>query len=238
MLVCVLAMAAALFASLSRGGILAFLFAAGVLVAFAMVRSRRRRATARLALVGLAAVVIAGLYSGRGALLSRFVTIGTSQHGGASRLNLWRQSVRIWCDFPVVGVGLGCFGDVYPNYRRTFRTEKEDIKAHNDYLQALVETGIVGLVILLLAARAVLWPAVQVIVQSSAQKSVWLLMGLVAGWLAMLAHSFVDFNLAIPANGLLFAVLAGLIRNATHHAAQSHDAACAGSAEPCVPSHA
>ncbi len=238
MLACALVMAAALFASLSRGGILAFLLAAGVLVAFAIQRSRRRRATARLALVGLAVVVVAGLYSGRGALLSRFVTIGTSQNRGASRLNLWRQSVRIWRDFPLVGVGLGGFGDVYPNYRRTFRSDKEDIKAHNDYLQALVETGIVGLVILLFAVWAVLWPAVRAIIQSSAQRSVWLLMGLVAGWVAMLAHSFVDFNLAIPANALLFSVLAGLICNATHHVAQSRDSACVGSAEPLAHSGA
>jgi putative inorganic carbon (hco3(-)) transporter len=68
-------------------------------------------------------------------------------------------------------------------------------EAHNDYLQLLVETGVVGLGLGLWAAAAAL---------GAARRDPWLTMGL-AG---VLMHSVVDFDLQIPAIGVLFVVLA------------------------------
>ena len=68
-------------------------------------------------------------------------------------------------------------------------------EAHNDYLQILVETGVPGLAL-------ALWAAFEAL--GAARRDPWLIMAL-AG---VLMHSVVDFDLQIPAIGVLFVVLA------------------------------
>src|SRR5258708_4269031 len=68
-------------------------------------------------------------------------------------------------------------------------------EAHNDYLQVLVETGLVGLAL-------ALWGALEVLAAS--RRDPWLVMAMSG----VLMHSIVDFDLQIPAIGVLFVVLA------------------------------
>jgi O-antigen ligase len=75
-------------------------------------------------------------------------------------------------------------------------------EAHNDYVQLLVETGLPGLGLALLAAFAAL---------RSARQDPWLLAAL-AG---VLLHEAVDFDLQIPAVSVLFVALAAT-RRAKH----------------------
>jgi hypothetical protein len=87
--------------------------------------------------------------------------------------------------------------------------------AENDYLELLAETGVAGLLLafgaaLALAARAQAGNEATV---GSLQRSVAL--GAASGVAALAAHSLVDFNLRIPSNALLFALLA-----ATHLASR------------------
>jgi len=70
-------------------------------------------------------------------------------------------------------------------------------EAHNDYVQTLVETGIPGILIALWAAFAVL---------ASVRRDPWLL----AAVAAVLMHSFVDFDLQIPAIPVLLVCLAAI----------------------------
>ncbi len=75
-------------------------------------------------------------------------------------------------------------------------------EAHNDYVQLLVETGLPGLTLALLAAFAAL---------RAARQDPWLL-GALAG---VLLHEAVDFDLQIPAISVLFVTLAATRRAKT-----------------------
>jgi O-antigen ligase len=81
--------------------------------------------------------------------------------------------------------------------------------AHNDYLQYLIELGIVGFLPLIAATAGIIWP---IVTQAWFQRRMdrrFLLIGCSAGILALAAHSAVDFNLYVPANMLVFAWIAG-----------------------------
>ena len=82
--------------------------------------------------------------------------------------------------------------------------------AHNDYLEALFEGGVLSLLLLLAALWILLrqWPRLL-------QKGHWgtfrfIQAGAGIGVLLMLLHSLVDFNLHIPANAVFFSFLAAV----------------------------
>jgi len=83
-------------------------------------------------------------------------------------------------------------------------------QAHNDYLQLLVETGLAGFAIagwfLVLAFRQVSGKIKNWTETASGALTVAALLGCVG----ILVHSFLDFNLQIPANAALFYVLCAI----------------------------
>jgi O-antigen ligase len=110
---------------------------------------------------------------------------------------------------PILGWGLGTFTIVYPQFR-SFYTNLFVNAAHNDYLQALVETGILGF-------AAVLWFVIVIYRGSLRNLASWshswsrtLGLASLIGCTGILVHSALDFNLQIPANASVFYFLAAI----------------------------
>jgi O-antigen ligase len=59
------------------------------------------------------------------------------------RLDISKDSLKLFSHRPVMGWGLGTFPTIYPRYR-SFYTNLFINEAHNDYAQLLVETGTLG----------------------------------------------------------------------------------------------
>lgn len=139
------------------------------------------------------------------------------------RLDMWHAALEQWKTRPVLGTGSG----TYLYYGRMFRTDRmqqDPIDVHNDYLHLLAEYGIVGglLFLLFLGAHlhngwknfARLGPKRVVVSHSLSSNSLALNLGALGAVTAYMVHSFVDFNLHIPANALLLAFVFGLLANA------------------------
>jgi predicted Zn-dependent protease len=137
----------------------------------------------------------------------------TQDAGVWERTQTWRDTFKMVGDFPVFGVGLGSWQELFPRYRSAPWSRDFYREAHNDYLELLAETGIVGFVLLAwffcrggktlfnhLAARAL----------SHSTGSKALVGTLLAALGAMAFHELFDFNLQIPANAFLFTVLFAL----------------------------
>lgn len=80
----------------------------------------------------------------------------------AVRLIVWKNTLRMWQDHLLFGVGMGNFRANYDLYARsavvdTFWPANEWHRVHNDYLQVAVETGLVGLLLLLGLLGCLLW---------------------------------------------------------------------------------
>jgi O-antigen ligase len=130
--------AAGVYASFSRAGLLALLTIPLVFL--------RRRA---ILLVPVAAVALALL--GPELLAERFATLTTSGSELATRQDYWRAAVTLWSDHPLTGIGLGGYPGGYaalPTPGRQFLPTtvlQPPPHAHNVFLNALAEEGVVGL---------------------------------------------------------------------------------------------
>jgi O-antigen ligase len=121
------------------------------------------------------------------------------------RANTW----RIFLDHPWTGTGLGTLQLVFPAYE-TLYDGKIVNHAHNDYLEGLAETGLAGGLCCVWFLGVLLFGSLRRLTELDGSfASILQLSGLVA-CLGFLTHSLVDFNLHIPANALLFFLMANL----------------------------
>jgi len=214
-------MAGTIFLSGSRGGMIAFGVQAMLLLM--MLRPHRSRWKQPAAL-GVFLVVIVGflVWLGGNELTHRLVSIQSEARqelSGGVRLTIDRDCLHMFVQRPILGWGLGAFPIVYPQFR-TFYTTFFVNQAHNDYLQLLVETGIVG-------AAIALWFIVLTFRRAWAKLDNWtetangtLTVAALLGCVGILVHSVLDFNLQIPANAALFYVLCAIAASNPLH--ESH----------------
>jgi O-antigen ligase/tetratricopeptide (TPR) repeat protein len=123
-----------------------------------------------------------------------------------SRIGYWRDSLALIRDFPALGVGLGCFQDLFPRYQSPPWTASSVREAHNDYLELLAEAGVAGLALLLwfcLAAGSRIYRGLRTL----PAEVLPVVVALIAGLFAMAFQELFDFALQIPANAVLFTIL-------------------------------
>ncbi|HET7213368.1 MAG TPA: O-antigen ligase family protein [Terriglobia bacterium] len=201
--------------SASRGGFVAFL---GEIVIFAWILWRRLQEgnSRRHLLVGALGLVAATAFffwiapqnvTNRLSSVGKVVNAPEATYG--DRMHVAYDSLLIFHDHPLLGTGLGSFGSIFPAYQ-TFPTNELYPYAHNDYAQALAETGVLGA--LIIAASLILFfrLAFGNLRRRLDQDTGWIRLGAALAVCGLLIHSFVDFNLHIPANAAWFAVCVAL----------------------------
>lgn len=207
-------MGGSIFLSRSRGGLLALAVQLLVLGVVYFRRGTSRKLIAGLLAVGFAAGGFV-LWLDRGKMVTRLEGMpetGTEAMEGV-RLNVLRDSLKMAADRPLAGWGLGTFPVVYPQYR-SFYTSKFVNQAHNDYVQVLVEMGVPGFILVVWGMVVFFRKAFHKMDRGPALLRSPVLAATVA-CTGLLVHSFLDFNLHIPANAALFAVLCALVTTRT-----------------------
>jgi O-antigen ligase len=200
-------MVGTIFLSGSRGGMLA-IFAELVILSTLLVKQKRGLRTAVGIGVFLAIVVGLLVWIGGAELSKRIATAGPGHSELSSDIRSYinRDGLRMFLKKPVLGWGLGTFPIVYPEFR-TFYTNFFVNEAHNDYLQLLVEMGLLGFATMLWFVVTVYSRALKKIKNWPSEMSGAVTLACVLGLSGILVHSAVDFNLEIPANAALFYVL-------------------------------
>ena len=213
-------MAATIFLSLSRGGMTAFGFEAVLVAGVLWWRNASRRAALIFATACLLILMFL-LWLGGQRLLQRFVSMKTDEASYHTRVLIARDSVQMVKDRPVIGFGLGTFPAVYPAYR-TFYADVFINAAHNDYVQVVTETGLLGFGAVLAFLAIVYVRAFRKL--RGTNLDIWRSATLAAllGVTGILVHSFVDFNLQIPANAAMFYVMAAIASAPYPAGAQVH----------------
>ena len=194
----------------SRGGIFSILMS---LLFFYIVSSRFLRKGIEIKWMIYVVLVVAlcfGVYIGLYPIIERYLMV---EGDLPLRTLVWKDVLLIIKDFPLFGTGLGTFGYIYPLYKVSILKPIVYVYSHNDYLQILAETGLVGFLSLMFALALFVFSSIRSLVRLSTEQHYlrfFLLLGALTGIFSILIHSFVDFNLQIPSNGLYFAFLIGL----------------------------
>jgi O-antigen ligase len=199
-------MALALAGSLSRSALLgaATALAFGVLVA-----GRRERSALAMRMGGAAliAVVVLAVWANREGLVARVdATLATTDTG---RTTIWRETVPVIRDFWLTGTGAGTYAQSMLKYQTTTKRVLFN-QAHNEYLQLLAEGGLllsVPALVALLAWIRIAWRRLQ----QETQAMRWVRTGAAAGIAGLAVQSLFETGLRMPANAMLFALLAAIV---------------------------
>lgn len=146
------------------------------------------------------------------------------------RAELWQATTAMWQDHRWWGVGPGHFDSRFGMYRPPAVQLRPD-RAHNEYLNLLADWGLAGALIIAGVLATLGWGVVRTWrhvrrseheFKSNRSNKFALVVGVAAGLIAVLAHACVDFNLQIPANAILIAVLAALLASHLRFATERH----------------
>lgn len=212
----------------SRMGNAAFfmsLLAVGVLCAL---RSHALRRTAVWLVLSVVVVdlVVIGQWVGMDRVVERLaatpLVAETAVPGREVELPAWRQealderlraadaALAMVAARPLLGFGGGTFYVAFPPFKSSEHRLGFYDHAHNDYVELAADTGLPGLLLLVLLVLATAWRAFRLLGRDDDP----LARGVAAGVLMAICfiglHSLVDFNLQIPANALTFTVLLAL----------------------------
>ncbi len=200
--------------SSSRAGIVSLAVEIAILLLLAFLRpakSRRSRGAGKMLVSILAVAALAfAAWVGVGRTLERFSSLSHPEVTLARRVSMARGALRIFFAHPLKGCGLGALVDVFPRYDTGYDGRIVD-HVHDDYLELLAEAGILGG----LCGLSFLWFFYRAARSNfSAEQGHFsraLHAGAIAAVCGMLLHSFVDFNLHIPANALLFLLAVSIV---------------------------
>lgn len=209
----------------SRGGALALgcglaTFAALGLVAIAVGAPGRRMVLSALAVAVVAAALGGGvwLFQRSDVVQSRLERIAKDNY----RLRVWPATLRQAQTSPLLGTGAGSFAH---EARRLsdYLSSSNDIYAHNDWAQTLGDFGFIGFTVLMiafvtglvvgfLALLRVLRERMAVSSRPQSNAAAFLI-GALSTAVAFGVHSVFDYNMQIPANAMLAAVVFGFLAN-------------------------
>lgn len=125
------------------------------------------------------------------------------------RIDLNVLTPEIIKDYPVTGSGGGTFQSAYHPYQQE-ASSIHVIHAHEDYLELMSDTGMVGFAILGLIVLLSLSAAIKALWTRRDPLTRGIGFAVLMAVSAILIHSTVDFNLQIPANAATFVVILAL----------------------------
>jgi O-antigen ligase len=196
----------------SRGGFLALLGAMALAFMLYAIKGRVRTKTVILGLIPVLLALGLAAWIDMPGLTERYATLGDvrEERSFTTRMAFSKRALEIAKDFPLLGSGMGTFRETH--YLYTPGTSSHElVRAHNDYAQLAAECGLLGIAAMLWALVVLVSRGVIGGLLRPPNASGWVVRAAAIGVLALLLHSFVDFNLQIYSNSLLFVFLCAVL---------------------------
>lgn len=198
----------ALFLSASRGGIISFVAEVVFLTILIVAHRREKQALVAGALVLILGVILVS-WLGIGRALDRFATYKKLETSEGRRVEMLHDTLHIFEDHRALGTGLGTLQEVFPLYETVYDGLIVN-HSHNDYAEALAETGIAGGACGFIFLALLFWMSWKILNAEPDSRSFAYHAGALVACLGLLVHAGVDFNFHIPSNALIFLLQAAL----------------------------
>ena len=198
--------------SLARGGWISSIFGVAFMGAALLLSSKRNPISKKVLLIiggGLFLIGVVFLFSTPA--VEEAVTLKKAPEDAnlQQRILVWRHTVQMISDYPLLGSGPGTYATIFTQYQPPGILSRYYM-AHNDYLHFVSETGLPVLVIMGWMTIVCYRCGFQKLTHPSRLVRASTL-GALSGISALLLYSVSDFNLHIPANAVLFSVLAAIV---------------------------
>jgi O-antigen ligase len=208
-------MSSAVVLSGSRAGILVVVAEFALFTLWAAAQRGRRAligSAAALLLIGACAAAIGGRGVDRltGAVTLSSAAADPREEVTGHRIEAWQGTLAIAGQHWLLGAGLQGFAPLFPG-ARGFATDKFWSHAHNDILQFVAETGLIGTALMVgmfvLGGRS----AARNLRAQAGTENGPLLAAVACACVGFLLHGWLDFNFHVPANAANFGVLAAML---------------------------
>ncbi|MEW5946108.1 MAG: tetratricopeptide repeat protein [bacterium] len=134
------------------------------------------------------------------------------------RALIWKTSLRMALDRPLIGVGFGNYGIFHPVYQKDFLDDPFWKKhysfadsPHNEYLEMVCERGLPALALFLWFALRLVSMGAGTSRRGGAERPDWLCAGVTGGVAALLLYALVQFPFRIVPVAVHFWLFAGLV---------------------------
>ncbi|MCX5686504.1 MAG: O-antigen ligase family protein [Candidatus Omnitrophica bacterium] len=197
-------MAASLFLSKSRSGMVFFLASMAFFILFAA-SGKNTKKIVWIALLGILASILLLDRIGVDTAVSRLGSVFKSgEYEG--RLTLYMQGLKILTDYPLFGTGIGTFANIFPIYQ--FGSELlYYMHLHNDILQLLIEAGVIGFIIISMPFLAFIMKFISRLAGASDTYKYCVGLSILASLFYLSLHSLTDFSMRLNAISSLFVIL-------------------------------
>ncbi|EDY85645.1 O-antigen polymerase, putative [gamma proteobacterium HTCC5015] len=198
----------------SRMGNTAFLSATCVAGFLWFLRSGGSR---RLALILFVSFILVDVYIiGSVVGLDRVVErIQATETQSELRVDINADALEYGADYWAWGSGADSFDQVFPVYKSVYGSGLIN-QAHNEYLQFILELGVVLGVLTLAIGAFSAWQGGQALWRRKSRFYRSVALGSVMAFVYLAIHSTADFNLRIPANAALFVAIMALMWRARY----------------------
>lgn len=141
------------------------------------------------------------------ALETRLSSINFQQHSVLERVTFYKDSIKLFKDYPLIGAGGGGWAVLYEKYQNNPYVSRQ---AHNFFLQYLNEVGIIGLAVflglLIITYTLFIKKSFSTDQDKATSRLIFYLVSI-----SILLHSILDFELSyVFLGGLVFLCLGGL----------------------------
>lgn len=171
-------------------------------LALAFIKSMPKSTKAMLVSILVIDIVIVGTFFGIDKVAERIQATSADYE---QRDEITRDTISMWKEHAITGIGAGAFIYSFPKYKSSdFTSESFTNHAHNDYAQFLAEFGLPVFIIFTLIVALSLWLSISAMRSRRNYFNKGLGFASSMGILSICIHSTVDFNLQVPANAFMF----------------------------------
>jgi tetratricopeptide (TPR) repeat protein len=145
---------------------------------------------------------------------TRIENINFQQHSVLERGTFYRDAIKLWKDYPIIGAGGGAWAALYEKYQNNPYTSRQ---AHNFALQYLVESGALGFLAFVAFVAAIFYFYIRSFIAASVEKRDERFPFFILT-VALLAHSMIDFDLSYVYLGAVIFLCLGVMLSGSESA--------------------